>query len=195
MLVDGDKIMVICAMELKKHGKLKKNTVVATVMSNLGFFNALRDNEISYEQTKVGDRYVLENMLENGYCIGGEQSGHIIFLDYNTTGDGLMTSVRLACALRDSGKKISELADVVTILPQVLVNAKISNERKNSYLEDKVIADAIENIEKKFDGNGRVLIRPSGPEPLVRVMLEGSDLDVLKKEAAELASLMEERLG
>lgn len=195
VLVDGDKIMVICAMELKKHGKLKKNTVVATVMSNLGFFNALRNNEISYEQTKVGDRYVLENMLENGYCIGGEQSGHIIFLDYNTTGDGLMTAVRLACALRDSGKKISELADVVTILPQVLVNAKIRNERKNSYLEDKVIADAIENIEKKFDGNGRVLIRPSGTEPLVRVMLEGSDIDVLKKEAAELASLMEERLG
>jgi len=195
VLVDGDKTMVICAMELKKHGKLKKNTVVATVMSNLGFFNALRDNEISYEQTKVGDRYVLENMLKNGYCIGGEQSGHIIFLDYNTTGDGLMTAVRLACALRDSGKKISELAEVVTILPQVLVNAKIKNERKNNYMEDKVIADAIAQIEKKFDGNGRVLIRPSGTEPLVRVMLEGSDIDVLKKEAAELASLMEERLG
>lgn len=195
VLVDGDKTMVICAMELKKHGKLKKNTVVATVMSNLGFFNALRDNEISYEQTKVGDRYVLENMLKNGYCIGGEQSGHIIFLDYNTTGDGLMTAVRLACALRDSGKKISELAEVVTILPQVLVNAKIKNERKNNYMEDKVIADAIAQIENKFDGNGRVLIRPSGTEPLVRVMLEGSDIDVLKKEAAELASLMEERLG
>ena len=134
-------------------------------------------------------------MLENGYCIGGEQSGHIIFLDYNTTGDGLMTSVRLATALRDSGKKMSELASVVKILPQVLENAKIKNENKNTYMEDKVIADAISEIEKKFDGNGRVLIRPSGTEPLVRVMLEGSDIDVLKKEAAELASLMEERLG
>lgn len=193
--VDGDKIMVICALELKKQGMLKKNTVVATVMSNLGFFNALRDNGVEYEQTKVGDRYVLENMLENGYCIGGEQSGHIIFLDYNTTGDGLMTSVRLASALRDSRKKMSELAKVVNILPQVLENAKIKNENKSTYMNDKVIADAIAEIEKKFAGNGRVLIRPSGTEPLVRVMLEGSDIDILKKEAASLASLMEQRLG
>ena len=193
--VDGDKIMVICALELKKKGMLKKNTVVATVMSNLGFFNALRDNGIDYEQTKVGDRYVLENMLENGYCIGGEQSGHIIFLDYNTTGDGLMTSVRLACALRDGKKKMSELAKVVNILPQVLENAKIKNENKTTYMNDSVIAEAIAEIEKKFAGNGRVLIRPSGTEPLVRVMLEGSDIDILKKEAASLASLMEQRLG
>ena len=194
-LVDGDKIMAICALELRKQGKLKKDTVVSTVMSNLGFFNALKANGIKYEQTTVGDRYVLENMLANGYCIGGEQSGHIIFLDYNTTGDGLMTAVRLTCALRDSGKKMSDLASVVEILPQVLVNARIKNENKNTYMENKEIADAIRNIEEKFAGNGRVLIRPSGTEPLVRVMLEGKDKSEIKEEATALAKMIEERLG
>ncbi len=194
-LVDGDKIMAICALELRKQGKLKKDTVVATVMSNLGFFNALKANGIKYEQTTVGDRYVLENMLANGYCIGGEQSGHIIFLDYNTTGDGLMTAVRLTCALRDSGKKMSDLASVVEILPQVLVNARIKNENKNAYMENKEIADAIRKIEEKFAGNGRVLIRPSGTEPLVRVMLEGKDKSEIKEEATALAKMIEERLG
>lgn len=194
-LVDGDKIMAICALELRKQGKLKKDTVVATVMSNLGFFNALKANGIKYEQTTVGDRYVLENMLANGYCIGGEQSGHIIFLDYNTTGDGLMTAVRLICALRDSGKKMSDLASVVEILPQVLVNARIKNENKNTYMENKEIADAIRKIEEKFAGNGRVLIRPSGTEPLVRVMLEGKDKSEIKEEATALAKMIEERLG
>lgn len=194
-LVDGDKIMAICALELRKQGKLKKDTVVATVMSNLGFFNALKANGIKYEQTTVGDRYVLENMLANGYCIGGEQSGHIIFLDYNTTGDGLMTAVRLTCALRDSGKKMSDLASVVEILPQVLVNARIKNENKNTYMENKEIAEAIRKIEEKFAGNGRVLIRPSGTEPLVRVMLEGKDKSEIKEEATALAKIIEERLG
>lgn len=193
--VDGDKIMAICALELKKCGMLKNNTVVATVMSNLGFFNALKSNGIEYAQTKVGDRYVLENMLENGHCIGGEQSGHIIFLDYNTTGDGLMTAVRLVSALRDSGKKMSELAEIVNILPQVLVNAKIKNEYKSTYMNDPDIAAAIKDIEDKFAGNGRVLIRPSGTEPLVRVMIEGEDIDVLTNEANSLASLIESRLG
>lgn len=195
VLVDGDKIMAICALELRKQGKLKKDTVVATVMSNLGFFNALKANGIKYEQTTVGDRYVLENMLANGYCIGGEQSGHIIFLDYNTTGDGLMTAVRLTSALRDSGKKMSDLASVVEILPQVLVNARIKNENKNTYMEDKEIAEAIRKIEEKFAGNGRVLIRPSGTEPLVRVMLEGKDKSEIKEEATALAKMIEERLG
>lgn len=195
VLVDGDKIMAICALELRKQGKLKRDTVVATVMSNLGFFNALKANGIKYEQTTVGDRYVLENMLANGYCIGGEQSGHIIFLDYNTTGDGLMTAVRLTCALRDSGKKMSDLASVVEILPQVLVNARIKNENKNTYMENKEIAEAIRKIEEKFAGNGRVLIRPSGTEPLVRVMLEGKDKSEIKEEATALAKMIEERLG
>ncbi len=194
-VVDGDKIMAVCAKELKENGKLKKNTIVATVMSNLGFFNALDECGINYEQTTVGDRYVLENMLANGYCIGGEQSGHIIFLDYNTTGDGLMTAVRLTSALKKSGKKMSEMSSFVKILPQVLVNAQIANENKNTYMQDEVIAAAITEIEGKFAGNGRVLIRPSGTEPLVRVMIEGTDLDILKEEAESLAKLIEQRLG
>ncbi|MBQ7901102.1 MAG: phosphoglucosamine mutase, partial [Clostridia bacterium] len=168
-VVDGDKIMILCGMSLRDKGMLKNNTIVGTVMSNLGFFKALDDLGISYEQTKVGDRYVLENMLENDYVIGGEQSGHIIFLDYNSTGDGLLTAVQLTSALRDSGKSMSEFASFIKIYPQVLVNAKIKNEYKTTYMENKEIADAIAKIEQKFAGNGRVLIRPSGTEPLVRV--------------------------
>ncbi len=194
-VVDGDIIMAICALKLKKDGKLKGNTVVATVMSNLGFFKALEQNGISAEKTKVGDRYVLENMLKNGYVIGGEQSGHIIFLEHNTTGDGLLTAVQLTQALRDSGKKMSDIASVVKILPQVLVNAKIKNEYKTTYMENKEVADKIAEIEKTFEGNGRVLIRPSGTEPLVRVMLEGDDKDFLTQKATCLAKLMEEKFN
>jgi len=195
IIVDGDKIMAICAIELKKYGRLKKNTVVATVMSNLGFFNALKDNDIQYEQTRVGDRYVLENMLQNGYTFGGEQSGHIIFLDYNTTGDGLLTSVQIACALRKSRKRMSELSEIVTVLPQVLKNAKVKKENLNTFANDAIISEEIKKIEEKFAGNGRVLIRPSGTEPLVRVMIEGDDIKVLENEAERLKLLIEERLG
>lgn len=193
--VDGDKIMAVCASYLKKHGKLSGNKVVATVMSNLGFFNALDSMGIGYEQTKVGDRYVLENMLKNGYSIGGEQSGHIIFLEHNTTGDGLVTAVQLICALKESQKKMSDFVSVVKILPQVLVNAKIKNEYKTTYMNVKEIADAIESIESRFNGSGRVLIRPSGTEPLVRVMIEGTDIDELNDAAHSLANLIEEKLG
>ena len=193
--VDGDKIMAVCAAYLKKHGKLSGNKVVATVMSNLGFFNALDSMGIGYEQTKVGDRYVLENMLKNGYSIGGEQSGHIIFLEHNTTGDGLVTAAQLICALKESQKKMSDFVSVVKILPQVLVNAKIKNEYKTTYMNVKEIADAIEKIESRFNGNGRVLIRPSGTEPLVRVMIEGTDIDELNDAAHSLANLIEEKLG
>lgn len=194
-IVDGDKIMFICANNLKKQGKLKSDTVVATVMSNLGFFNSLRDIGIKYEQTKVGDRYVLENMLKNSYNLGGEQSGHIIFFDYNTTGDGLISSLQLACALRKSNKKLSELADMVAVMPQVLKNAKIKNEHKSLYMNDRVIAAEIKRIEDAFMENGRVLIRPSGTEPLVRVMLEGDNINVMEREAEKLALLIEKRLG
>jgi len=134
-------------------------------------------------------------MLENGYVIGGEQSGHIIFLEHNTTGDGLLTAVQLVSVLRDSGGKMSELASAVNVLPQVLVNAHIRNEYKETYAEDTVIAAEIRRIEEKFHNNGRVLIRPSGTEPLVRVMLEGSDVEEIRKDATALASLLEERLG
>lgn len=194
-LVDGDKIMIVCGMALREKGMLKNNTIVGTVMSNLGFFKALDELGIHYEKTAVGDRYVLENMLANGYAIGGEQSGHIIFLDYNSTGDGLLTAVQLTMALRDSGMTMSDFTSFIKIYPQVLVNAKIKNEYKTTYMDVPEIAVEIEKIEKKFAGNGRVLIRPSGTEPLVRVMLEGSDIDELKADATKLAKLMEEKLG
>lgn len=194
-LVDGDQTMAICARELKEQGKLSNNTVVATVMSNLGFFIALDKLGIDYAQTKVGDRYVLENMLENGHCIGGEQSGHIIFLEHNTTGDGLVTACQLTQVVRDRGGKLSELAKLVHVLPQVLVNAKIKNEYKTTYAENAVVAAEIQKIEEKFKDNGRVLIRPSGTEPLVRVMLEGDNVEELQKDAQHLASIIEQQLG
>ena len=142
------------------------------------------------EKTKVGDRYVLENMLENGYNIGGEQSGHIIFLDDNTTGDGLLSALHLLQVVVDTGKKLSELASVMEVLPQALVNAKVPNAKKENFMDYAEISAAIERVEKKFDGEGRVLIRPSGTEPLVRVMIEGKNQEEIDKEAEELAELI-----
>ena len=164
-------------------------------MSNLGLKKYCKENGLEFVQTNVGDRYVLENMLENGYNLGGEQSGHIIFLDYNPTGDGILTSLMLTEILLKSKKKASELASVITIYPQVLVNAKVSGDKKYSYMEDEVIKSKIEEIEKEFADSGRVLIRPSGTEPLVRVMIEGENQEVLDKRAHELAKLIEERLN
>ena len=193
-ILDGDIILAIVSNYLKENNKLKKDTLVATVMSNLGLKKYCKENGIDFVQTSVGDRYVLESMLENGYNLGGEQSGHIIFLDYNPTGDGILTSLMLIEILLKSKKKASELASIVTIYPQVLVNAKVSGDKKYKYLEDEVIKKKIEEIEKEFADTGRVLIRPSGTEPLVRVMIEGENQDVLDKRAHELAKLIEERL-
>lgn len=193
--IDGDQIMAIIGLELKKKGKLAKDTIVATVMSNLGFDIMAKREGLRIEKTKVGDRYVLEEMLNKGYVLGGEQSGHIIFLEHNTTGDGLLTGVQLAKVLKDSGKKMSELAGVMQILPQVLKNAKVSNANKHSYMEDEVIARMCKELEEEFHGEGRVLIRPSGTEPLVRVMIEGKDQEYISKRAVELVKVIEERLG
>ena len=193
-ILDGDIILAIVSNYLKKNNKLKKDTLVATVMSNLGLKKYCKENGIDFVQTSVGDRYVLESMLENGYNLGGEQSGHIIFLDYNPTGDGILTSLMLIEILLKSKKKASEIASIVTIYPQVLVNAKVSGDKKYKYLEDEVIKAKIEEIEKEFADTGRVLIRPSGTEPLVRVMIEGENQDILDKRAHELANLIEERL-
>ena len=194
-IIDGDIILAITSKYLKAEGKLKNDTIVATVMSNLGLKKYCKENNLKFVQTNVGDRYVLENMLENGYNLGGEQSGHIIFLDYNPTGDGILTSLMLTEILLKSKKKASELASVITIYPQVLVNAKVSGDKKYSYMEDEVIKSKIEEIEKEFADSGRVLIRPSGTEPLVRVMIEGENQEVLDKRAHELAKLIEERLN
>lgn len=189
-LVDGDQIMAIIGNHLKTKGKLSKDTIVVTVMTNLGFTLMGKEKGINIEKTKVGDRYVLENMRENGYNLGGEQSGHVIFLDDNTTGDGLLSALHLLDVMVDTGKPLSELADVMQVLPQALVNAKVPNHKKESYMEYSEIAEAIELLEARFAGEGRVLIRPSGTEPLVRVMIEGKDQKVIEEEAKKLAKLI-----
>ena len=188
--VDGDKLMAICGLYMKEQGKLKEDTIVATVMSNLGFFIMGKENRLNIEQTKVGDRYVLERMLEAGYNLGGEQSGHIIFLDENTTGDGLVSALHLLEVMVAKKKPLSELAEVVHILPQALVNAKVPNVKKEYYMDYEPIAKAIKELEDKFAGKGRVLIRPSGTEPLVRVMIEGDNQEFIEREAKKLADLI-----
>jgi len=194
-LVDGDKIMVLGAIDMKKKGKLAKDTLVVTVMSNIGLTIAAKENGINLATTAVGDRYVLEEMQKSGYVLGGEQSGHLVFLDYNTTGDGTMSSLVLAQIMVEEGKPMSVLSSVMDQYPQVLVNVKVKNEFKNSYMDFKEIADEIERIEKEMDGKGRVLIRPSGTEPLVRVMLEGKDQTHIKELAESLADIIKEKIG
>ncbi len=193
--IDGDKILAIISNYMKSKGTLRKDTVVATVMSNLGLTKYGKDNNINIVQTKVGDRYVLEEMLKNGYNLGGEQSGHVIMLDYNPTGDGILTSLMLIRAILESTKKASDLANIMRAYPQVLVNAKVSNDKKFDFDKDSEIVQEIKMLEKEFEGNGRVLIRTSGTEPLVRVMLEGEDQDYLKKRAEALAALITKKLS
>ena len=194
-LIDGDQIMAACAKFMRDNGTLKQNTLVATVMSNLGLFMAGEKIGINIPRTKVGDRYVLEEMLAKGYNIGGEQSGHIIFLDHNTTGDGLVSALQFLSVLKKTGMKASEAASIVTVMPQVLRNAVVKLENKNSYMENEEIAAACKALEDEFAGEGRVLIRPSGTEPLVRVMIEGKDEEYITKKAEELAELIEKILG
>ena len=192
--IDGDKLLSIISLNLKRKGKLNKDTIVATVMSNLGLNKYTRDNGLELIQTKVGDRYVLEEMLKEGFNLGGEQSGHVILLDYNPTGDGILTSLMLIKTILEEGKKASELGDKIKLYPQILVNAKVNSDKKYDYKENKEINETIEKLEKEFAGNGRVLIRPSGTEPLVRVMIEGEDQDYITKKATEIAKLIEEKL-
>ena len=193
-LVDGDCIMAIISNYLKEKGKLKKDTLVATVMSNLGLRKYAEENGIHFEATKVGDRYVLENMLENGYNLGGEQSGHIILLDYNPTGDGILTSLMLIKILLEKKASVSKLCEIIKIYPQVLINAKVSADKKYDYEKDPEIKARIDELEKEFSGNGRVLIRPSGTEPLVRVMIEGENQEYIKEKAESLAKFIEQKL-
>ncbi len=193
-IVDGDHIMAVCGINLKKNNKLNNNTIVGTVMSNMGLDLCLKKEKIEILKTKVGDRYVLGKMKDNGYSLGGEQSGHIIFLDHNTTGDGLLTAVQLVSVVKETGKKLSELASVMKTMPQVLINAKVDNNKKKEYLRDETIKIKIQEIEEYFHGKGRVLIRPSGTEPLVRVMIEGQNEEEIEKYAKELAELIENKL-
>lgn len=193
-VVDGDKIIAICAKNMKEQGILRENTVVSTVMSNMGFFRFLEKNGICSETTKVGDRYVLEKMLEKGYSIGGEQSGHVIFLKYATTGDGQLTAVQLLNVIKNTGKSLEELAGEIEIYPQVLKNVKVSSLGKLRLNEDDDIKTAITQAEKELGNDGRVLVRASGTEPLVRIMLEGKEKEKIERLSELLAQVIKERL-
>lgn len=193
-VVDGDKIIAVCSKSMKENNKLKNNTAVVTVMSNMGFFKFCEKNDINCVKTKVGDRYVLEEMVKNGYVIGGEQSGHIIFLDYATTGDGQMSAIQVLNVLKSTGKKISELASEMQVYPQVLINVRVSNFGKARLDKDEEVQLAIREASEELGDTGRVLVRVSGTEPLVRVMLEGEDYNQIKSLAESIAKVIEERL-
>ena len=192
--IDGDKILAVISNRLKSIGKLKNNTVVATVMSNLGLKKYTENNNLNFVQTKVGDRYVLEEMLKNGYNLGGEQSGHVIFLDYNPTGAGILTSLMFIQSMLEANKTASEICNIINIYPQILINAKVSSDKKYDFDKDEEIVKNIKALEDEFSGNGRVLIRASGTEPLVRVMIEGENQEYIRSKAENLARLIEERL-
>lgn len=193
--IDGDIMMAIISNRMKKENRLEKDTLVSTVMSNLGMKKYAENNGINLVQTKVGDRYVLESMLENGYKLGGEQSGHIIFLDYNPTGDGILTSLMLLRVMLREKKKASELAKVIKIFPQVLINAKVNSDKKYDFDKNSEIQNSIKELETEFKDSGRVLIRASGTEPLVRVMIEGENQEYITEKAKDLAKLIEDKLA
>lgn len=194
-IIDGDKLICICAKMLKDENKLTGDIVTGTVMSNLGFHKYVEDMGCKAEVTNVGDRYVLESMLKTGCVIGGEQSGHIIFLNHTTTGDGILSSLQVIRAILLTKKKPSEVSKSIEIFPQVLKNAKVKNENKNKFEKDPDIQAEIKKLEALMHGKGRVLIRPSGTEPLVRVMIEGEDEAFIEELAAELAKFVTKKLG
>jgi len=192
-VIDGDQILYICGKHMNDKGFLNKNTVVSTVMSNIGFYKALEENGMTSDKTSVGDRYVMEEMRHGGFNLGGEQSGHIIFLDYSTTGDGLLSALQLINVMKDTGKKLSELAGEMTLFPQVLKNVKVFD--KYRAMNNPRIQDEIDKVEKEMDGDGRVLVRPSGTEPLVRVMVEAPTAEECEKYADQVADVIDDLLG
>lgn len=194
-IVDGDKVIAICATQMKQEKKLAKNTAVVTVMSNMGFFKFCEDNGIKCAKTAVGDRYVLERMLKDGYNIGGEQSGHVIFLDHATTGDGELSAVKLLETVVKSGASLAQLSKVMTVYPQVLINVPVTDEGKKKYNNDEYIISAVQEAEMELHGDGRVLVRVSGTEPLVRVMLEGMDTEQITRLGNDIANVVKERLS
>lgn len=194
-LVDGDYLIAICAKDMKDRGVLKKNAVVGTVMTNMGFNKFCDANDMTFVSTKVGDRYVLEAMLREGYNIGGEQSGHIIFLDYATTGDGELSGAMILSIMKRTGEKLSTLAKVMERMPQVLINVKVSAEGKLAFYTDKEVKAEIKRVTDILGDRGRILVRVSGTEPLVRVMLEGENLEEIQSLAEESAQVVRERLS
>lgn len=192
-IVDGDQIMYICAKYMKEQGRLKQNTVVSTVMSNLGFYKGLETHGVDSVQTAVGDRYVVEEMKKNGYNLGGEQSGHIIFLDYNTTGDGLLTGLQLVNIMKLTKKPLSELANEMKKYPQKLVNIRVTD--KHHVTDNEKVKAVIGQVEEEMNGNGRILVRPSGTEPLVRVMAEASSEELCTEYVDRIAAVVQEEMG
>ena len=190
-IVDGDKIMFILAKHLKEQGELKDNMVVSTVMSNIGFYKAIEENELQSVKTAVGDRYVVEEIRKNDYSLGGEQSGHIVLMNYATTGDGILTAVKLANIIKTSGKSLEELASEVNIYPQKLVNIKVVD--KKAAMEDSDILAECEKVEKELEGNGRILLRASGTENLIRVMVEASSDELTDKYCEQVAKIVREK--
>ena len=190
-VVDGDKIMFILAKHLKEQGELKDNMVVSTVMSNIGFYKAIEENGLQSVKTAVGDRYVVEEMRKNDYSLGGEQSGHIVLMNYATTGDGILTAVKLANIIKTSGKSLEELASEVSIYPQKLVNIKVID--KKTAMEDSEILSECEKVEKELEGNGRILLRASGTENLIRVMVEASSDELTDKYCEQVAKIVREK--
>ena len=190
-LVDGDAIMSIIGMDMRDNGELKSDTIVVTVMSNLGLDIMARENGLILEKTKVGDRYVLEKMLEKGFNIGGEQSGHVILLDHATTGDGILTALALLKALYRKGQKLSNAAEIIRILPQVLLSAKVKNEDKAKAMEFSLLMSSIAKYETQLDGKGRILVRASGTEPIIRVMIEGENEEEISLMARDLVAIIQ----
>lgn len=194
-IIDGDYAMSIIGLDLKKKDKLNNNTIVGTVMNNLGFINFCKDNDIDFIATKVGDRYVLEELKLGSFSLGGEQSGHVILKDYANTGDGELTSLILFSILADSSIKLSDLSNIMIKYPQVLINVKISNDKKSDFYMNDKIKNSIIKFENLLGTDGRVLVRPSGTEPLIRVMLEGKDLELINKYAKEIANVIGNELN
>ena len=194
-IIDGDFIMAICALDLDSHSKLSKRTAVGTVMSNMGFGIFCKDNGLNFAVTDVGDRYVLEEMLREGYNFGGEQSGHVIFLDYATTGDGQLTAVQLLSLINRRQAKLSSISTLMTKYPQVLVNIEVTPEGKQSFSNNTAISEKINSVKQTLGEDGRILVRMSGTEPLVRVMLEGKNEAEIKRLANETADIIKSELG
>ena len=192
--VDGDQIMAICAVDMKERGKLSGDTVVGTIMTNFGFTKFCKDNDLNFVATKVGDRYVLEELLLGNFSFGGEQSGHVIFRDFATTGDGQLTAIQLLSYLKRSGAKLSELTSIMTKYPQLSINLKVSAEGKVQFYTNSAIKQAMANAKKALDGTGRIVVRPSGTEPLIRVMAEGDDPSLVKEQAEAVAKVIQEQL-
>lgn len=194
-IIDGDHVLAILGLELKKNNELNNNTIVGTIMSNLGLVKFCEENDIKYIATKVGDRYVLEELNTNNLSLGGEQSGHIIIKQYSNTGDGQLTAINILNVLSSSKKKFSELAKIMTKYPQVTINIKVSTNKKNEIYTNEEIKDIINEVNEVLKNKGRVVVRPSGTEPLIRIMIEGENIEEINKLAKNIASVIEKELN